>query len=102
MSKDPAEKPKSEKQKRKIRRSTSSLISVNFLIAGILALIFAVYASSQILAFTGLGLTFWGALFLLVTPVRYVESNLLTSTAVSTYSTIDRIINDFKYTGKSC
>jgi hypothetical protein len=100
MSQNPAEKPKSEKPKRKIRRSVSSLIAVTFLVTGILALILAVYASSQILAFIGLGVTFWGALFLFITPVRYVESSLLTSTAASMYSTIDRIISDFKYAGK--
>jgi hypothetical protein len=32
--------------------------------------------------------------------VRYVEGSLLNSTAVASYSTIDRITKDFKYTGK--
>jgi hypothetical protein len=53
------------------------------------------------MALVGLGLTFWGALFNLVTPVRYVEGNLLNSTAISTYITIDRIIDDCKYKGKA-
>ena len=54
--------------------------------------------NSQILAFIGLGLTFWGALFFLITPFRYVEGSLLGSTAIPSYQTINRIIRDLKCT----
>ena len=53
--------------------------------------------SSQVLAFIGLGLTLWGALFLFITPTKYVEGSLLGSTAIIYYETIDRILNDRKY-----
>jgi hypothetical protein len=53
-----------------------------------------------VLAFIGLGLTFWGALFLFIRPLKYVESSLLSSTAVASYTTIDRIVRDLKYKGK--
>ena len=43
----------------------------------------------------------WGALFLFVRPVGYVKSSLLDSAAISSYSTIDRIIKELKYKGKS-
>jgi len=46
-----------------------------------------------------MGLTFWGALFLLIRPMRYVEGSLLDSTTTSLYSTIDRIIKNFGYKG---
>jgi hypothetical protein len=43
----------------------------------------------------------WGALFFFIKPVRYVQSSLLDSTAISTYTTIDRIVKDLKFKGKS-
>lgn len=79
----------------------SGRIGLAFIIPGVLALVFSVTNNSTILAFIGLGLTFWGALFFFVRPVRYVQSNLLESTALSTYTTIDRIIKDLRYKGKS-
>lgn len=85
----------------RIDSPVTSKVGVAFLISGIFSLIFSVYSESQILAFIGLGLTFWGVLFFFLTPVRYVESSLLESTAVASYSTIDRIIKNFKNTGKS-
>ena len=74
-------------------------ISVVFLVLGLISLVFSLYSEHQILAFIGLGLTFWGALFILVNPVGLVEGKLLYSAALSTYTTIDRIISDFKYKG---
>jgi len=80
--------------------ATASKIGVVFLVPGVLSLIFSIFYTSQIMAFIGLGLTFWGALFLLISPLRLVESSLLDSTAVSSYLTIDRIISDLKYKDK--
>jgi len=77
------------------------IISLIFLILGTLSLALSILTSSQVLAFLGLGLTFWGALFLLIRPVSYVKSTLLDATAISAYTTIDRIIQDLEYKGKS-
>jgi hypothetical protein len=85
---------------RDLKRMPSGKISIMFMVPGVLSLIFSILNNSQVLAFIGLGLTFWGALFFFVRPVRYVESSLLDSTVVSTYSTIDRIVKDLKYKGK--
>jgi hypothetical protein len=83
-----------------ILRGISPLkISVLFLAPGILSLLFSVIENSQVLAFIGLGLTFWGALFLLVRPLKYVEGDLLDSEALSEYLTIDRITKDLKQKG---
>src|SRR4030067_1929825 len=76
-------------------------IAVLFLVPGILSLLLSILYESQVPAFVGLGLTFWGALFFLVRPVKYVTGNLLYSSAHSSYSTIDRIINDFGYKGSA-
>lgn len=86
---------------REVRRIPSGKIGIILIIPGVLSLLFAVLNNSQILAFIGLGLTFWGALFFFVRPVRYVRSSLLDSTAISSYSTVDRIVKDLKYKGKS-
>ncbi|MGB8781186.1 MAG: hypothetical protein WCD81_11145 [Candidatus Bathyarchaeia archaeon] len=81
-------------------RKSSSRIGIVFAVPGILSLAFSVITASQVLAFIGLGLTFWGALFLLVRPIAYVRGSLLGITAVTLYSTIDRIIKDLNYEGK--
>jgi hypothetical protein len=86
---------------RKARRIPSGKIGIILIVPGALSLIFSILNNSQVLAFIGLGLTFWGALFFFVRPIKYVKSTLLDSTAISSYSTIDRIIKDLKYKGKS-
>ena len=87
------------KSKRRVGGDVANRISISFLISGILFLVFSIYSVSQILALIGLGLTFWGALFIFLKPLKLVEGNLLYNTAVSAYLSIDRIINDFRYKG---
>jgi len=86
---------------KKVKSVPTGKIGLALIIPGALALIFSILNNSTILAFIGLGLTFWGALFFFVKPVRYVQSSLLDSTAISTYTTIDRIVKDLKFKGKS-
>lgn len=87
------------KPNREVEGSLSGRIILLFLISGIFSLLFSIYSGSKILAFIGLGLTFWGALFLLLQPRTLVEGSLLYNTVVSAYLTTDRIINDFGYKG---
>lgn len=75
-----------------------SKIAAIFLILGSLLLVASIYYVIQILAFIGLGLTFWGAIFVVTRTGKFVESSLLESTAKSQYSTIDRMLNDLNYT----
>ncbi len=82
-------------------RNSTLIVSIVFAVPGILSLIFSITAGSQVLAFVGLGLTFWGALFYLVRPVTYVRGNLLSTTAATLYQTIDRIIKDLDIRGKA-
>lgn len=86
---------------RKKKGIPSGKIGAAFIIPGALSLFFSIIKNSNILAFIGLGLTFWGALFFFIRPARYVQSSLLDSTAISTYTTIDRIVKDLKFKGKS-
>ena len=83
------------------KKSNSSIrIAIAFLVVGAVSLVFSVLLNMQIAAFIGLGLVFWGAIFALAKTGKYVESSLLDSTAKSGYSTLDRIINDAKFTAK--
>ena len=84
----------------KSERKPSGKIGFVLLIIGTLALVGSFVNTSTILAFIGLGLTFWGALFLFVRPIKFVKGSLLDSTAISSYTTIDRMILDLNYKGK--
>jgi len=82
------------------RRLPSSKIGFTLLIIGVPVLVASIAATSTILAFIGLSLTFWGVLFLFAKPTKFVRSTLLDSTALSSYTTIDRIVDDLNYKGK--
>ena len=101
---EPAEPSKSENMPPKLARlsnvALAGKIGVVLITPGVLALVFSIVTDSQVLAFVGLGLTFWGALFFLVQPSRLVQESLLDATAAASYSTIDRIMSNLKYKGK--
>ena len=84
----------------KSKRTPSGKIGFILLAIGALTLVGSVVNTSTVLAFIGLGLTFWGALFLFARPIKFVRGSLLDSTAISSYTTIDRIIQDLNYKGK--
>lgn len=84
----------------KSKRTPTGKIGFILLAIGALTLTGSVVNTSTVLAFIGLGLTFWGALFLFARPVKFVKSTLLDSTAISSYTTIDRMIRDLNYKGK--
>ncbi len=85
----------------KSRRVPSGSIGVALLITGGSILAGSYIAESATLAFIGLGLTFWGALFLFARPVKFVRSALLDSTALASYTTVDRMVQDLGYQAKS-
>jgi hypothetical protein len=83
-------------------RHTSSSALIGYGLAGVggLSLILAIVFTSTVLAFVGLGLTFWGALLLFIRPSHYVRSDLMNSAALSSLTTIDRMITSLGYTQK--
>lgn len=83
------------------KQMPSNKIGVALLSIGALLLLYSTIATSTIIAFIGLSLTFWGILFLFARPTKFVRSEILDSTAISFYETIDRAIDDLNYTGKS-
>ena len=84
----------------KQKRKPSGLAGYTLLLLGATALASSIVYESSILAFIGLGLTFWGTLLSFIRPVRYVRSTLLDSTAVFSLMTVDQVIEDLNYTGK--
>ena len=86
---------------RKHKRNPSNAVGYILLLSGAIALVTSILYSSSILAFIGLGLTFWGALLLYIKPTKYVKASLLDSTALSSLKTIDQIITDLNYKGKA-
>ena len=86
---------------RKYKHEPSGIIGYILLFFGAMSLMASVIYVSSILAFIGLGLTFWGALLLFIRPTKLVKANLLDSTAISLLTTINRIIDDLKYKGKA-
>jgi len=83
------------------KKIPSKKIGIAFLITGILALFVSFIISSTFFAFVGLSLTFWGALFLFARPTKFVRRDILNNSTLSSYYTIDRIVNDLNYQGKS-
>jgi len=84
----------------KSEQTLSSRIGPIFLFVGALVLSASYFTSSTVLAFIGLGLTFWGGLFLFARPVRFVKSDIVVSTTISSYAAIDRITEDLDYAGR--
>ena len=76
-------------------------ITVFLFALGLLALAASIIATSTILAFIGLGLTFWGALFLYVTNERYVKHDLLSATTVSSLDNLRQILTALNYHGNA-
>jgi hypothetical protein len=88
------------KPAKSISMSLAGKIGVILAIPGVLALVVSIVTDSQVLAFIGLGLTFWGALFFLVQPTKLVQGSLLDATAATSYRTIDRIMGNLRYEGE--
>jgi hypothetical protein len=87
--------------KRYAKKDYQRIAVVFFLISGLLSLFWSIYLDNTVLALVGIGLIFWGVLFLLLGPLRAIEEGLLYDTATSEYSTINRVINDLKCTGEA-
>jgi hypothetical protein len=71
------------------------------LILGAASLLASVYYSSQILAFIGLGLVFWGIILTYIRTEEYVKESLLNATSLSTLSVLNHIIEELDYKEKA-
>jgi hypothetical protein len=90
--------PKHEKSREK--QIPSVTIGISLISIGALLLAYSTISSSVVVAFIGLSLTFWGILFLFIRPTKFVRSDILNSSVISSYETIDKAIDGLNYTGK--
>jgi DNA-directed RNA polymerase subunit RPC12/RpoP len=79
---------------------TNRIIAYTILILGLSSLITSIFFESFMLAFIGLGLTFWGALLLYITPSRYVPLELLFATTIPNLNNIEKILKENNPKGK--
>jgi hypothetical protein len=68
---------------------------------GAIALVASILFVSQVLAFIGLGLIFWGAILTYIQTEEYVKEELLDATATSSIAVLNQIIQELDYKGKA-
>ena len=91
---------KLELKKLKSRVSSRKICAI-LIVPGVLSFALSVIYNSQVLAFIGLGLIFWGALFLFLKPDRHVKSILLDSTVTPALETLSKIVAELGYKGRA-
>lgn len=77
------------------------LVSLFLLAFGLIALAFSIIYTSSILAFIGLGLTFWGTITLYIASEKYVKQTLLDTTIIPSLSNLNQILTELGYQGKA-
>jgi hypothetical protein len=82
-------------QKKSEKLKVNSLsIGIVFLVSGIALFVVSLMSGSSIICNIGLGLTFWGALMLLIPPPKHVEASFLITSVLPDYMTIDRMLSN--------
>jgi len=81
-------------------RSLPLLVACTLIGLGVIVLVPSILSASYVLMLLGLGLLFWGVLFLFIRPRKYVRSELVNSTAFSLVKAIDRVLVDLGYSEK--
>ena len=79
------------------QRQSTTLVGFFLLGVGMVTLVAAIVFASSISAFIGLGLTFWGMLAFFVQPKKYVKSDLMNATAISSLRTVDKMMQVMGY-----
>jgi hypothetical protein len=82
----------------KRRSSSAKVISWALLVCGLASLIVSIVYNSSILAFMGLGLTFWGALLLYLKTQEYTHK-LLDTSVLPSLNTLNQLIQELNYKG---
>jgi uncharacterized membrane protein len=79
------------------QRPPTTLVGFFLLGVGMVALVAAVVFASTISAFIGLGLAFWGMLAFFIQPTKYVKSDLMNATAISSLRTVENMMQVMGY-----
>jgi len=90
---------KQPKVKRK--RNPAKIVGWAILCIGAALLAAAILYASQIPAFVGLGLIFWGFILTLIQTEEYVKETVMNATALSSLKTLNQILQELNYEGKA-
>jgi len=82
-----------------MRMNLSKTSSWILIATGVFSLVISTIYSSQIPAFIGLGLLFWGIILAYVRTEEHIKTNLLTATASQPLKTLEQIIQQLDYKG---
>lgn len=90
----------SQNHKRRINQFTvNRIIAFGIFLSGIVLLLASFLYVSLISAMIGLGLVFWGALMLYITPTKHVPLELLTAMTTPTQINIEKVLLDSHVSG---
>lgn len=89
---------KTETAKRRLK--LPEVVTYLLLSMGSIAIVLSFIFTSFILAFAGLGLTFWSVLLVFLKTTRYVKAELFEATPISSLRSIDQVITHFNCQGK--
>jgi hypothetical protein len=76
-------------------------IGIALIAAGGASLVISYVLSSVVLTLAGLGLVFWGVTILYISPAKFVPENILSLLSLSTIKSIDRMLINMNYRGKT-
>lgn len=68
---------------------------------GAASLILSILYTTPVLAFIGLGLTFWSIILAYIQPEEYVKRNLLEAAILPTLATLNQILQELNFEGKA-
>jgi len=99
-------KPRKESEKRKraqLKRKLdlTNIVSLTLFGTGVAALTASILYSSSTIAFIGLGLTFWGAIFLYIRTEKHIEEALLDKTTFPSLVTLNKMIAELGFKGQA-
>jgi len=93
--------PEKIQTERKRKLSLTKVSGWTILGFGAAAIIASIFYASQILAFIGLGLTFWGVILIYIQTEEYIKEKLLDATALPPLETLNQILKELDYKGKA-
>lgn len=76
-------------------------VGIALIAAGGASLVVSYVFSSVVLTLAGLGLVFWGVTILYISPSKYVPEKVLSLLSLSTIKSIDRMLINMNYRGKT-
>jgi len=95
------QKPQKSQTSKRHRVSLTKATGWILLSLGATALAGSILYSSQISAFIGLGLIFWGAILTYIQTEEYIKQNLLDATALPPLITLNQTLQELDYNGKA-